>query len=614
MSITGVSQQTYGIYNSPVVEKDSKNAITPEYMLESIRNLGVASVRMDDCEHRSVLPLEYNGISGVHVFIAPSMMERLINDADFREQQFEILRQNVEVMDTFLDSGQEGTHKMLIAMNQLSGGASQWSLSDLTHSNMTEDSALYYEKATVATLEQGSGYSLSESLIQKFSAQFAASGDLLTTAQTSSVQEYIDKMRQHMPPSDMVNTGGTWHSSNITVTQNRYDGTSEATSNAPIRNIPPHLFATGVGLYDSLRHIATAFAAVVDELGSSALGSQQLESAFWHILRNTHGLTAHLARLNLGGESAADLDAETIAQMHEEAREQLELFGETFLEKFKQYGLEDGFSVAWAKLTNPISAVATMAQTSATIELPSEANNYGLTAAELATFKQNHNGFTPMEIELRQLNRELFSSIPDHYWHRAAALGWFERQAQMGNPVTSTTITVFHFDGRPPTKFNVTKAEAQHAFNAIPGMRKTALLQLKSEAEEGSLRMAAIMAELERMEGIQPTTISTTEFNSFIPPQSMTYEDYLDEGLAQIFMEAVAEFRNRMLRGNALTEEEIQERIAEFREKFAPEEPATQQQLDDFYEKLNAYYLHLRELGTATWEDLLVFSMLEDDE
>ena len=329
----------------------------------------------------------------------------------------------------------------------------------------TEEPTVYEEPSHVP--EQDGGYSLSEALIQKFSAQFSTAVDLLTKQEeetpTSQERDYIDKMLRHMS-SDMVNTGGTWHSSNMTVTQNSINDINE--DEMPVRDIPTHFFSSGVPLHDRLHQIATAFTAALDELGSSVIENQQLESAFFHMLRTTHGFSAQLVRINLGDRDAAALDSETIAQMHEDAQRQLELFGETFLAKFKQYGLEDGFSVAWAKLTNPIASTV----------------------------------------------------------------------------------------------------------------------------------------------DIKPV------FKNYTSQSDALYMDALEEGVAQVFAEAIAEFRERMLRGNALSEEEIQERIAAFREKFAPEEPATQLELDAFNEKLTAYYLHLRELGTSSIEDLLVFPMLEDDE
>ncbi|MCL2218171.1 MAG: hypothetical protein FWB91_14305 [Defluviitaleaceae bacterium] len=156
---------------------------------------------------------------------------------------------------------------------------------------------------------------------------------------------YIGKMLQHMPPPQLVNTGGVRHSVNVIVTQHNISGSS-AESGVPTSESTPS--STYEILRESLRQIANAFAEVHQEFGGS---SQHIESAFWHMLRNTLGLSAHLARLNLGGERVANLDSEAISQLHTNARRQLELFGETFLTKFKQYGLEDGFNVAWAKLS-----------------------------------------------------------------------------------------------------------------------------------------------------------------------------------------------------------------------------------------------------------------------
>jgi len=84
-------------------------------------------------------------------------------------------------------------------------------------------------------------------------------------------------------------------------------------------------------------------------------------------------------------------------------------------------------------------------------------------------------------------------------------------------------------------------------------------------------------------------------------------------GIAQNFTEAVDAFRSRQFRGNGLTEEEILERMMAFREKYAPEEPATEQELAEFAERLAEYYQHLREIGKESQEELM-FARLTDDE
>lgn len=153
--------------------------------------------------------------------------------------------------------------------------------------------------------------------------------------------EYLGKMMQHMP-TQLINTNGVRHSHNMTISHTNADD-SPADVQA-FENVPQPEYPEGF-LRGSLQSIVNAFAAVAN-------GSQYSEAAFLNMLRNTPMLTANLARMNLQGEEAAYLEYETIEQMHEKAQRQIDLFGKTFLAKFKLYGLEDGFNVAWAALRN----------------------------------------------------------------------------------------------------------------------------------------------------------------------------------------------------------------------------------------------------------------------
>jgi len=257
------------------------------------------------------------------------------------------------------------------------------------------------------------------------------------------------------------------------------------------------------------------------------------------------------------------------------------------------------------------------------MEKPSAANNYGMTAEELAAFRASHNGMSPLEIERVGVGREIMRRIPDRMFFGASAWHFFQRQGDNRGPDATLTVTVLQasFKGGPPpgppTTHTFTVDEARRAYEAMPGVRKQVILDMKAEAEEGSLKMWVIKEKLAEMYGtapsgsLPPADATPQGAHIFIDPQSVEYEDYFDMSLAQAFADAISEFKTRFLRGNALTEEEIQERLDAFKEKFAPEEPASELELADFQKKLDAYEKHLREIGTNHRTEMLVFSLLE---
>jgi len=88
--------------------------------------------------------------------------------------------------------------------------------------------------------------------------------------------------------------------------------------------------------------------------------------------------------------------------------------------------------------------------------------------------------------------------------------------------------------------------------------------------------------------------------------------DVYDDSLTQALSEAVSNFKTRILSGGRLTQEEIMERIELFRERFAPEEPASEQQIQAFNEKLALYHQHLKEIGTDDASDLIVVAPINN--
>jgi hypothetical protein len=77
-----------------------------------------------------------------------------------------------------------------------------------------------------------------------------------------------------------------------------------------------------------------------------------------------------------------------------------------------------------------------------------------------------------------------------------------------------------------------------------------------------------------------------------------------EKSLAELFAQAIDEYKDRALRGNVgMSEEEIQERLAQFREKHFPEN-GTEEEIALFYEALATLESFLRQ--EARHEDMLI--------
>jgi len=87
-------------------------------------------------------------------------------------------------------------------------------------------------------------------------------------------------------------------------------------------------------------------------------------------------------------------------------------------------------------------------------------------------------------------------------------------------------------------------------------------------------------------------------------------EDY-DDCLARRLVAAIEEYKEKVLRGlNALTDNDIKEKLEEFEAAFAPEEPATQEEILAFALKFSEFALQLEELraNQGNTESLLTSS------
>jgi hypothetical protein len=155
--------------------------------------------------------------------------------------------------------------------------------------------------------------------------------DISTGAPNDTIREleHLSKMLAFLPPSS---TTGTSFAERI------IPGTGSELGR--VEPLPQP------GLQERLQQIVDSFVAVREGFGNSGQYMQFSEAAFMHML-NQGVLVGQLARINLGGGTAEGLDMETIEQMREEARQQINQFGRAFLDNFGRYGAERAFEAAW---------------------------------------------------------------------------------------------------------------------------------------------------------------------------------------------------------------------------------------------------------------------------
>ena len=85
-----------------------------------------------------------------------------------------------------------------------------------------------------------------------------------------------------------------------------------------------------------------------------------------------------------------------------------------------------------------------------------------------------------------------------------------------------------------------------------------------------------------------------------------------EKSLAELFAQAIEEYKDRVLRGNVgMSDEEIQERLALFRERYFPEN-GTEEEVALFYEALSALEKFLRQ--EVSHEDMLIVPATGDEE
>jgi hypothetical protein len=357
--------QTFGAFAAPAVSTPVP-AVSADYVLERIRAMGVAHVGVVP-NYTESIPLAHildensRVRPGLFVLISPSVLEQFMNDPEFREMHFERIQHAVSEL-----GGNKAGHMEFREFNgELWGrlmpmpvGAKIIPMENGMGYKIVDESEKPDNRPAIK--EEQNGYSLSEALIQKFSAQFSLTGELLAMENDEQLntespdftlrkQEFVERMRQHLPtPVQRSATGETVFSEGISVFQRRGqenpNGISSNLSAATVTDITKEHLQTG------LHQAANAFAIVSE--GIEPHEKQYAEAAFFHILNSYPTLSRHFSRLNLNSSNTdvAALDSESIKQLHEESQRQIDSFGETFLIKFRQYGLEDGFNVAWAML------------------------------------------------------------------------------------------------------------------------------------------------------------------------------------------------------------------------------------------------------------------------
>jgi len=189
--------------------------------------------------------------------------------------------------------------------------------------------------------------------------------------------EHLSRMLQNIPPQPSR--------SNMTVNPYQTDNSSANTGNVSDTGSQTQ----PLSLEERLRQYAEAFAAVRNEYSDPNQNLQFSESAFRLLLDNAAGLSGQLARMNLGGASAADLSSETITQMRADAQNQIDVFGETFLSNITEHGFDEAFNIAWATFGHNESEVTPTGNTATPVSAqPTSAQTASGSVSNIATGEQ----------------------------------------------------------------------------------------------------------------------------------------------------------------------------------------------------------------------------------
>jgi len=225
--------------------------------------------------------------------------------------------------------------------------------SDLTlRQSIINNGLMNIRRVTVETESGNVNFVVTADGIWKENEDF--SSELINTSQgfpgvpesTMHELEHLSRMLQNTPPQPSR--------SNMAVNPYQPDNSSANAGNVSDNGSQTQ----PLSLEERLRQYVDAFAAVRNEYSDPNQNLQFSESAFRLLLSNATGLSGQLARMNLGGASAADLSSETIAQMRADAQNQIDVFGEAFLSNIAEHGFDEAFNIAWATIGHSENGVA----------------------------------------------------------------------------------------------------------------------------------------------------------------------------------------------------------------------------------------------------------------
>ena len=93
-----------------------------------------------------------------------------------------------------------------------------------------------------------------------------------------------------------------------------------------------------------------------------------------------------------------------------------------------------------------------------------------------------------------------------------------------------------------------------------------------------------------------------------LPPLSYCEDDEDEDEILSDFRKAVDEYKEQVLRGlNALTEAEVERRIADFEAAHMPDEHASEEQKELYEQKRSDFIINLRKLQGLPSESLINF-------
>jgi|GEM_PF-5642929 len=365
--------------------KGSTN-VTPADIFNIIKEMGAVDIRFSTDFIPNNPPV---ALAGKHVFISWETIQQMTNSAAVKEQILDFIQHNLEnprggkvpfggtglgytfewgarfgeeidlKADYLLNPDKEEEEpkpdfqaklieNLAAQGNYLAKQNEMYLLEQTSESSETESPARTINRMNMQSVTIESGNSRWEALVSPEGIWIAPEGwqsreefELIDPSRgvpgipQSRIREleHLSKMLEHIPPQ----------LGNLTLTRRDPEDRSVALDTQTINS--PDL-----SLYDRLRQITNAFSDVRDGFGGSNQHIQSTEFAFRHVINNSFTLVGQLARKNFGGGSAEGVDMEIIKQLREDAQRQIDLFSETFLSKFRQYGTEDAFNIAWAQL------------------------------------------------------------------------------------------------------------------------------------------------------------------------------------------------------------------------------------------------------------------------